>query len=154
MEAIKKCKELDKHFSYVIVGGNQSDYAKMLMNFAEENLLDVTFTGYLSQREANEYLWQSKYFIQPSVTEGFGKVYIESIGAGVPVILPKYLPIVQDKGILNNYNAILTEDETTDSIFKCLITLKEYNYDKSELVKSVSHLTWNHIAKKYVNLYN
>ena len=154
MEAMKKCNEAGKKYSYVIVGDDSKEYGKVLKEYAKSNDLNVKFTGYLTQKEANSYLWASKYFIQPSATEGFGKVYIESIGAGVPVILPKHLPIVQDKGILNDYNALLTEDESAESIYNLLVSLGDYNYDRFKLANTVNHLSWSNIASQYVKLYN
>lgn len=153
MEAIKECQRKGRYYSYVIVGDNRNEYGEMLKKYAEDNKLDVTFTGYLSQKEANKYLWASKYFIQPSVTEGFGKVFIESVGAGIPVILPKNLPIVMDSNILNDINSLLLEDASTNSIYRLLMSLGEYHYEKNELACTVKQLSWHNIAEEYVKLY-
>lgn len=155
MEAMKMCKDDSIELSYVIVGDHNTEYGGRLRQYAEDNHLDVIFTGYLTQQNANKYLLSSKFFIQPSASEGFGKVYIESIGAGVPVILPKHLPIVQEKNILTNENAILTDDESAESIYRVLKTISSGNkrYDQQQLVESVSHLKWENIAKQYIKLY-
>ena len=149
MEAMKMCKDHGIDLSYVIVGDDKTEYGGKLRKYAEDNHLDVTFTGYLTQQDANKYLHSSKFFIQPSASEGFGKVYIESIGAGVPVILPKHLPIVQE-------NAILTDDESAESIYRVLknISSKDTNYGQQQLVESVCHLKWENIAKQYTELYS
>lgn len=153
MEAMKMCKENGINLSYVIVGDDKTDYGRKLKKYAEDNHLDVLFTGYLTQYDACKYLHFSKFFIQPSASEGFGLVYIESIGAGVPVIIPQTLPISKEKGILSFSNALFTEDETVDSIYNVIKSLPVKTFDPKIISSTVQHLSWENVAKDYLKLY-
>ena len=94
------------------------------------------------------------YMIMPSSSEGFGISYLEAIACGVPVILPKNLPIAQEKALINENNSILLEDCSFMSIAKVLSHLEEYSFNKSDVASTVSSLSWNEIAKQYFNAFN
>jgi glycosyltransferase involved in cell wall biosynthesis len=47
---------------------------------------NVTFTGWLSQGELADEFRKADLFIMPSVVEGFGLVYLESLSFGTPVL--------------------------------------------------------------------
>ena len=89
--------------------------------------------------------------ILPSSSEGFGLVYLESIACGVPVILPKNLPIVQEKGIIQpGVNAVLLESSSADSIAEILPKLKDLKFDHRKVAESIVDYSWDNIAKRYV----
>lgn len=153
IKALQILKESGKHFSYLIIGNGDEGYEKSIKGMVKENSLDVTFVDYCSQDMLNSYLWQSRYFILPTSSEGFGKVFVESIAAGVPVILPCDIPIAKEKGIFNVNNSVFMRDSSVDSVVDVLSELPNLNASEKEISESVSHLSWNNIAKQYVNLY-
>lgn len=155
LKAIRILAQGNNTLSYLIVGSGDVQYEKKLKEYVSQNELNVKFIEYCSQDQINKYLWESRFFILPSATEGFGKVFIESIAGGVPVILPQTLPIAKEKGVLNQFNSILIEDESVDSIVKGLKSLSSINMAKpSDISSSVSHLSWVNLAKQYINLYH
>lgn len=154
IEALKLLKDEGIYLSYLVVGNGDIEYTELIKRKAKEYELDVEFMDYCPQNELSEILWKSKWFIQPSASEGFGKTYVESIAAGTPVILPKHLPIVKEKDLLSKVNSIIHEDESVNSIFDCLKNIDFSKvYDYQTVSESIVHLSWDNLAKKYVKIY-
>lgn len=154
IEALKQLKDEGVNLSYLIVGNGDPLYTAKIKSMVKEYDLNVVFMDYCSQDKLNELLWKSKWFIQPSASEGFGKTYVESIAAGTPVILPKHLPIVKEKGLLTSVNSLLTEDESVKSIYNCLKNIKFNNcYDFKIVADSIVPYSWTGLGEKYIAVY-
>jgi glycosyltransferase involved in cell wall biosynthesis len=155
IEALLKLREAGYNISYLIIGSGPQVYLESLKKLVEVHNLAVTFIDYLPQEKLIAYLHQSKYFILPSITEGFGKVYIESIGAGVPVIIPEHLPLSKENNLLNNKNSAFIKDSTVESIESRLkdIFLTNIQVSNDEISYSVKDLKWTNLAKKYLKIY-
>ena len=153
LQAIKRLSDEGKSISYLIIGSGNKVYEEKLRNYSSQNNLQVDFIGYCPQDQINRYLWMSRYFILPSVTEGFGKVFVESIAAGIPVILPRTLPIAQEENLLNYKNSIFLNDETVENIYTVIRNLPDNGNDSLTVSSSISHLSWQNLAKKYLDLY-
>ena len=154
IDALKLLMDEGKNLSYLIVGNGDKDYTELIKRKAKEYEVKVEFMNYCPQDKLNELLWKSKWFIQPSASEGFGKTYIESIAAGTPVLVPKHLPIVKEKNLLTSVNSIIHDDESVKSIFDCLKQVdfsKQYDYES--VSESVVHFSWENLAKSYVSIY-
>ena len=155
IEALNRLKQEGINLSYLVVGNGDEDYLRTIKENVKKYSVNVDFLDYCPQDKLNDLLWSSKWFIQPSASEGFGKTYIESIAAGTPVIIPKHLPIVKEDNILSDVNCILHKDESIDSIYSCL---KEIDFNKTPDTKvvsqSVDHLKWKNIAQIYMDIYN
>lgn len=156
IEALIKLKQDSINLSYVIIGSDTKKLRERLNEIIANNNLNVTVIDYLPQEELNKYLNQTKYFILPSITEGFGKVFIESIGAGTAVIIPSHLPLAKEVGILNSINSYKLSSYDTESIylglkhlFKSSLKLATPDYVSS----TVEKLQWSYIAIEYIELY-
>ena len=115
--------------------------------------LDFEWLGVKRPTEIREILAECDYMIQPSSSEGFGLVYLEAIACGVPVIIPKHLPLAQEGDILNDSNAIRIEDSSSKAIEAILPSLQARNWDRRTVSESIISYTWNNIAKEYVAQY-
>lgn len=155
LKALIKLQQEEFNLSYLIIGSGTIEEKEKINKLINSNKLKVKLIDYLPQEELNVYLHQSKYFILPSITEGFGKVYVESIGSGTPVIIPGHLPLAREVGVLNSLNSFQLKDSTTDSIFIGLKKLFKHpiKHNPIEVSKTVNHLHWSYIAKQYIALY-
>jgi len=155
IEAINNLKKKQLHLSYLIIGSGVKEYLNSIKKYAAENMLKVKFIDYLQQEELIYYLNRSKFFILPSITEGFGKVYIESIGAGVPVIIPEHLPLAKENDVLNEENAVLITDYSVESIEEGLkkIFSSELNLSPQKVSSTITSLQWKNLAKQYIDIY-
>ena len=151
LEAISKSKVCCQ---YICIGGDSSAYEK---NINEKiSSLDVSweYVGKKSPAEIRELLSNVDYMILPSSTEGFGLVYLEAIACGVPVILPKHLPIVEEKGIIQpGVNSLLLKDSSVDAIVELLPNLANYQFDSRKVAESIVDYSWENIAKEYVECF-
>ena len=151
LEALARLKkEKSIELKYLIIGDGADK--NRLKNFAKTYNLNVEILPYLNQDEINVFLNKSLYFILPTSSEGFGKVFIESIGAGLKVISPKLIPIAKE-GILNNKNAFFTEDHNVDSIYlelEKIFTIKK-KYNHNDVSESIHYLKPKTIGRKYLN---
>lgn len=155
LEALKRLKEDNISLKYLIIGACDVEYKKELVSYINKYNINAEILSFCNQDELIKYLWASHYFILPSVAEGLGKVFFESLACGVPVILPKDLPIVYEKDIINSDNALLLDDYTSNSIYEVLKNW--YNLsakiDADKVACSVSSYKWQSIAKIYVAQY-
>ena len=150
LEALKGINNNNIH--YVCIGEGREDEIQFLENFAKANNISFECTGYLSPSHIRERLSNTDYMILPSSSEGFGLVFLESIACGVPVILPKHLPILKEDNLLNKQNSILLDDESSKSIAKVLSNLDFYFFLNDKVSKTVLNYSWDIIAKEYINL--
>lgn len=153
VKAIAKLKkEKNSSLSYLIIGSGDQKIIDEISRLKNDHDLDINTLGFLPQEELNKYLNKSKYFILPSITEGFGKVYIESIGSGTPVIIPEHLPLFEEIGILTDENSVPIKDYSIDSIKKGLelISNREYCYKSNVVSSTVENLNWKQIANEYI----
>lgn len=120
-----------------------------------ESYKDIEFEwlGIKKPEEIREILAGCDYMVLPSSTEGFGLVYLEAIACGVPVIIPKHLPLALERDILNEKNAIRIEDSSSDAIKAVLPSLADMKWNRKDVSESVISYTWDNIAKEYNELY-
>lgn len=147
VEAIGRC---GVDCRYICVGASSDGYHKKVQTIADNYKVDFEYVGKKTPSEIREILSMADYMILPSSTEGFGLVYLEAIACGVPVVLPKHLPIVQEDGIIQpGKNAILLENSSADAIVSCLPTLNETRMDHMAVSKTIVNFTWQNIGKSY-----
>lgn len=147
LEALSK---INDDIEYDCIGLADDDELQRLNSYCYH----YTYHGKKTPNEIRNILSTMDYMILPSSSEGFGLVYLEAIACGVPVILPKQLPIVQESEIIQpGVNALLLEDSSSESIANLLPKLKEYNFDHHKVAKSIIGYSWENISKEYYNLY-
>lgn len=141
-------------FALKIVGVDSNNIMPRLIDFARINNVELEFLGYKQPISIALTLQNVDYSILPSSSEGFGLVFLESIACGVPVILPKNLPLCQELNVLNPLNSIKIDDHLAVSIAKCLLKLCKPTNSKDEISRTIRHLIWPTIANEYITLYD
>ena len=151
LKALYMIQESGHSLSYLIVGDGDSTYRQELIAFVKLHNLNVEFLDYVPQTQLPQLLSISSFFILPSQREGFGKVFIESIACGTPVLIPRHLPLVQEDGILSEVNSIIMDGSEPSQIQKTLHNLvhQPVRYNRDEVSKSIQHLSWPILAKEY-----
>lgn len=110
IESIKplKNKELDFKLSLNIIG--DGNLRKPYENECKAaNLDNIKFLGDLSFNDLIDQICQASFLILPSVNkaEGFGRVALEALSCGTPVIVSKYAGIAE---LINKYSAGIVYD--------------------------------------------
>ncbi|MDY7221938.1 1,4-alpha-glucan branching protein domain-containing protein [Halalkalibacterium halodurans] len=87
IEAAAKCKELGEPIQFVVAGHGPllADYQQQV----NERHLEawISFVGYISDSERNEWYHRADVCIFPSLYEPFGIVALEAMAAGTPTIV-------------------------------------------------------------------
>ena len=97
------CKLKIVNCKLVICGKLGWNYQEVL-DEAKKNK-NIIIKGYVSDEDRNTLLKNAMFYVQPSITEGFGLPVLEAMSAGIPVIssnggaLPE---VVGDAGLLFN----------------------------------------------------
>lgn len=77
----------------IIVGGGDRDYEARLKGLvAEQRLMNVSFTGFLSGQELKDRVRSFDFQVLPSKSENFGMVVPEALLNGIPVIASQGTP--------------------------------------------------------------
>lgn len=142
-----------KKFKYFCIGGDSNGIAQMLTAFALENGIDFEYKGKMKPVEIRKELYCADYMIMPSSSEGFGLSYLESIGCGVPVILPRNIPIAAEKELINERNSILLDDCSAESIAKVLDNIEKWKFNREDVARSISGFSWDEMARQYVSAF-
>lgn len=151
LEAIYKS---EVNCRYICIGDDSTGYGGIIKDKVCSLNVSWEYVGKKSPTEIRKLLSDVDYMILPSSTEGFGLVYLEAIACGVPVILPKHLPIVEEKGIIQpGINALLLEDSSVDAIAELLPNLANYRFDSKKVAESIVDYSWKNIAKEYVECF-
>jgi len=145
-----------KNFTGIIIG--DGPLRSKLQKYINENEINnIKLLGIQNYSNVVHYLCESTIFILPSIREGQGIVFLESMAAKTPVIgVKKYDSGVKDI-IKNNYNGFLIyEDAITDLIQKVKILLsneKIYKKFQKNGYLFAMKFNWNKIAQLQYKYY-
>ena len=113
-------KEVKDAKLYIIGDGSLKE--KLNNKIKEYNLEDSIFLlGFLSKKEMEKYLLDSKIFVMTSITESFGIVLIEAMSYKIPCIA--FDTADGARNLLNNKNGILVSNRSKETMIKDLISL-------------------------------
>ncbi|NQV88257.1 MAG: glycosyltransferase [Parcubacteria group bacterium] len=168
IDIIKAMVLLPKYTKLIIIGGGPEmissnptspDPKSLKYQVGALGLDDrVIFLGPLPHSEIPKYLKMSDIFIRPSLSEGFGNSFIESMAAGVPVIATPVGGIIDfifdpDINPDKEPTGLFCEVQNPESIAKKVKILLENKELKDKIVKNAKKLAfekydWNLIASQ------
>lgn len=121
---------------------------------------NIKFMGNLNDNEIIEALCQTNFLILPSISnaEGFGRVALEALSCGTPVIVSKYAGISDlikkyNAGIIydpNNFNFLVNQ---LNGIARHSSTIEKFISNGRKLIVE-ENLTLGETTKKIVEMYN
>lgn len=85
-DIIKTLPRLSSHTKLLLVGEGPCESRLRDLAQREGVKSRVIFAGHKSYHDLPEYYTISDIFIRPSLSEGFGNVFVEAMAAGIPVI--------------------------------------------------------------------
>jgi glycosyltransferase involved in cell wall biosynthesis len=142
-------------FELVIVGKNGWNYIGIFDLVKELNLeSNVKFTGYVSELEKKQLIYNSFLFVYPSFYEGFGLPVLEAMSYGIPCITSNVSSMPEVAGDA----AILIDPLSVYEIYEAFVLLVDneilYKNLSEKALLRVQGFTWRDMALKTVSLYN
>ena len=154
IEAIPAIIKKHRDITVRIIGeGNRK---KDLMNLAQKLKVFefINFLGYVPHNEISNYYSSSDIFVLPSKNEGMSNTILEAMASGLPII-------TTDTGgtqELIDGNGIIIPREDTDAISNAVLKLindRKMIEDMGNRSREITEcMSWKHVAKKYLDLYN
>ncbi len=142
-----------KIFNYFCIGADPHGLKDTLNTYAKDHDIQFSYLGAMNPCDIRRHLYKADFMIMPSSSEGFGLTYLEAIACGVPVVVPKHLPIAKEPRLLTEDNTVFIEDSSVDSIVKVLPILPTLKFDREKVSLTVKDVSWDSIARQYVELY-
>ena len=136
--------------------GEGSERSALEDQVANSELLDsVRFTGQVKNADALAEMGMSRFFIMPSVNEGFGIVYLEAMASGCITIGTEGEGIADV--IISGENGFLVPAEEPDAIVG-IIEWCIANPEKADAIAAqgradAAKLTWEENARQYIQLF-
>lgn len=115
----------------------------------------VRFTGQVPNARVLEEMMKSRFFILPSVREGFGIVYLEAMASGCVTVGTEGEGIADL--IISGENGFLVPPDNPEAITKiiewCLAHPEEADGIAEKGRRDAGNLTWEHNAEQYIELF-
>lgn len=155
IRAIAKLKETNKEIRFTCVGAGEE--RENLENLCGELAVSdfVTFTGRLPNQLVQEKMAEATFFVMPSVREGFGIVYLESMAAGCVAIGTQGEGI--EDVIVSGENGFLVPADDEDAIADVIRQSIDDPQRTQEIAErgreTALKLTWEYNARQYQALF-
>jgi len=116
----------------------------------------VTFTGSLPHEEALEEIYRADLYCMPSWNEGFGVVYVEAMGQGVPVVACRGQGI--DAVVRESRAGLLVPGKDPEALASAIATFVDNPAQVADMGRrgyeyARKQLTWEAVARRLVALY-
>jgi glycosyltransferase involved in cell wall biosynthesis len=141
-------------YQLVIAGKKDSFHNSLEQAIADANLQDrVVFTGFVSDRELAGLYKNSKLYIFPSLSEGFGLPPLEAMAHGLPVASSNATCLPEVLGDAAVYFDPRSDAEMADAMLSVLSDEKLSNDLIKKGLKQVKKYSWKQTAKETLKIY-
>ena len=142
-----KVSKLLPNYKFVIIGDGPE--RERLEKIAPNN---VSFLGLISQKEVIKEMKKSDVFVLTSISESFGRVLIEALACGLPIVAvksqgPKDIIREGSNGYLVRLN------DADDMANKINLAIKNKNKISSNNLKDADRFSWNKVLPQYESLH-
>ena len=142
LAAVKKVDELIRVYAeirkthkntHLVIVGDGHERERLHRLAKKVGSEGIVFKGYIPEEDVLAYFGASDIFVNPAHVETYGKVFIEAMSAGRPVVLTSGAGAVGDKLCVNNINALVTKPGNLDELKNALVSLIEDESLRSKL---------------------
>ncbi len=155
IRAVALLRKLHPNVTLDIVGSG-SELSRFQALCGELGVLDsVYFRGFLPNSETLNAMAKSRFFIMPSVNEGFGIVYLEAMASGCITIGTEGEGIADL--IVSGENGFLVPPDDPEAIVQAVKWCLDHPAEASAIAergrKDAMSLTWEKNAEQYIKLF-
>jgi len=138
------------------IAGDGSDRLKLETYVSENNIPNVTFYGFVTEKEKLNLLAQAGVFCSPAIYgESFGIVLLEAMAMNLPVVAgnnPGYASVLKDRGTVSLVNP--KDINEFASKLKLMLHDQELRHLWQKWAKSyVQQFSYKQVVDEYENLY-
>jgi len=134
LEALSQIKQERRDFVLNIVGDgkNRGEYEELTKNLGLENI--VNFHGFKQKEEIAEFMRNCDFYVQPSLFETFGVVYIEAMACGKPIVASSLRVLTE---IVNEEVGILVPPKDVKSLREAIEYMLDHyqNYSPEKIAQ-------------------
>lgn len=140
----------------VLIVGDGDEKCKLEALTKTKGLCEnIFFIGEVPNKEVVEYLVLSDIFVLPTLSEGFGIVYIEAMASGLPIVTTKIMGV--NELVEDGKNGFLVDTKNPEQIaekIKVLISDKKLTEEISMAnKKKATKYSWDRIVSKIEKVY-
>ena len=124
-------------FEFRVIGNdNMQNYYMELSR--TKGINNIRFIGHVDDKHVVEELCRSDFLILPSIdkAEGFGRVALEAISAGIPVVVSIYAGISE---LIARYDAGITYDPLSERSERVFDIIREIHSDKEKYNRYINN---------------
>jgi 1,2-diacylglycerol 3-alpha-glucosyltransferase len=150
---IKEISAMPKPRPYTIMLGRETDETALIREMAIQKLGDGNFRILtVPPEEVKSYYQAADCFIMTSLSESFGRVYVEALSYGLPCIAHEY---ETTRYVMGKYATLANLSE--EGVLFELVS-RELNRDNSKLVQQQRHqyvfdnFSWNKLLPAYIEM--
>lgn len=151
VRAVEKLNILENRYSLEIIGSGELKLENELRKLVAQLNLEqvVKFSGFLEGREKSSAISASDILLLPSENENFAVAVAESIAAGKPVVVSKYVAMHE---FVDRYKTGITLDSLqVDDLVKAIEMVSEnYTQFQKNCIDSLHKLSWEEVHKNWI----
>jgi glycosyltransferase involved in cell wall biosynthesis len=142
------------NYKLVVAGKGSGSYYEKVLEFIKEKKLEeeIIFVGFISDEELSFLYQKAKYFVFPSVLEGFGFPIIEAMSCGTPVITSNRSSL----GEIAHDAAILVDPDSSQEISEAMAKAISDQNLRNELIEkgyeNIKNFSWEKSALKLLKI--
>lgn len=154
IKAFEKIKD-DISDNLVLIG-KVPQRMRYLVDYVREHGLEerVIFTGFLAETKLQEYLRQSRLYVNPTLYEGFGMTAVEAVIQGIPTLISRVASNEEvTQGLCDYYFPADDVESLANAIYMCM--QKTYSLEEMEQKGDILRRQYDYvcIAKSYHELF-
>ncbi|ASJ01311.1 glycosyltransferase [Thermococcus gorgonarius] len=137
---------------YCYVGGTGPLKGELEKKINKQNLGDhIRLLGYVPGDQVNYWMNAADIFVLPSLSEGNPTVMFEALGVGLPFVGTAVGGVPEI--ITSEDYGLLCPPADPECLAKKILIALEKEWDREKIRTYAEQFKWQHISKKYVELY-
>lgn len=154
IKAMSKIVKQNKKVKLVMIGGGGDSYLQV-MNDIKQNNIDnnVIIVSNVSDDDLRKYYSGADIFAFPSIGEGFGLVFLETMVSGLPIIAANAgasPEVIGDAGLLFEPK---NSDDLSNKIMELINNRELCTELKNKGLARAKEFTWEKAAEQYYKIY-
>jgi L-malate glycosyltransferase len=145
IQALGKLYQRRKDFTLDVIGDgpDRERYTTLVKNMGMEDI--ITFHGMKNKTDVGQFMAESDFYVQASISETFGVTLIEAMACGLPIVATE-IPAFRDK--VDKSRGILVPPKHVDAMVTALDDMLDHYQEYSS--KNIRRYAQKHYSRESV----